>query len=518
MAYSQSDWSANTGRMQCTLPDIPPSPVPQLLRTNLVPSSSQTAAIQTTIQTVDALKVQLDSELAAVTHKFSQRRDELIQFAQLHERLLAPERRLPLEILARIFIHYVEGKKYIYMCVSARAVLCAVCRTWRNIAISTPLLWTSFSLVIRPGDTRDIVEMSATWLPRAGSLPMFVEVRNLGVMIPQALIDVLSLHSANWQDVDLTLWPIELMRLTDASSDSTWQLPLLRTLDLHALISTERDVSISVFADAPQLRCIRLKNLGPLDVTLPWAQITACQSRGRSVHDALDLLAVCPRLLEWDLEIFHGDVSTRGIYCSPELCSLRIGVQALTVIILDHLSLPSLRDLRVAWTGSVQASTLSLYLVPLITRSACSLQGLELLFAMDSISDSDLIDCLRAVPTVTDLTLHFGRSTSNVTDNVLLHLTHGGARQCLLPNLLHVEFDLHRSPCTSVGLLSMARSRCVRYTEGGLPRPVAQLQTLSLLSVGFQLDAVSTKALEAIASDSGLKLNVSSKSFAHKER
>ncbi|KZP23425.1 hypothetical protein FIBSPDRAFT_705777, partial [Athelia psychrophila] len=351
-------------------------------------------------------KAQLDAELAAVTRAFSRRRGELVQFARLHERLLASERRLPLEILARIFLHCFHGQKYHHMSVSVRAFLCAVCRTWRDIAISTPLLWTSFSLVVRPGDTRDIVDMSATWLPRAGKLPMYVEVRNMGATIPRALVDVLSLHSANWQDVDLALWPIELMKLGDASSDSAWQLPMLRTLDLHALVSTEQDVSIGVFATAPQLRSIRLKNLGPLEVTLPWAQLTACHSCGRSMPEALDLLAACPRLLEYDLEMFHADVSTRGVYCSPELHTLRIGVRALTVVILDHVLLPSLRNLRVAWTGSVQDWTLSLYLVPLITRSACSLQKLELSFAMDSISDNDLIDCLRAVPTVVDLTLH----------------------------------------------------------------------------------------------------------------
>lgn len=398
MAQNTFDW------VPCHLPKVPNSPAPDLLFTNMAPSSSQTVAIKDSIHSVDAIKEQLDAELNTVMRTFDHRRKDLVQFAQRHERLLAAERRLPLEILERIFIHCVIGGNVLNEKPSAsiRALLCAVCRTWRDIVISTRLLWTHFSLVMRPGDERDNVDICSTWLPRAGNLPMSVEVRNLsGVLTLAELRDVLSVYSASWEDVTLSfmLWPDE----------------------------------------------------------------------------------------DTDLE----------------KCS------AMTADIVDHMLLPSLRDLRVTWNGLTLGWSLSSSIVPLITRSACSLQRLELTYPQDNIPDSDLINCLRAVPTLTHFKLHFGFNPSCVTERVLNYLTHTsvGPERCILPNLTDAELDLYRSAYTFETLLAMIRSRCTMHSEGSIP-PVARLRTLTLLFDDFPLDDVFVEELNEIASATQLKLTI----------
>ncbi|KAF7979283.1 hypothetical protein HWV62_42982 [Athelia sp. TMB] len=299
------------------LPDIPTSPVQQILRTNVAPSLTQITEIHQIIQEVDKLKAQLETELALITQAFHQRREELVQFAQVHERLLAPERRLPLEIIARVFLHSVQSTDQPADAVRVRGTLCAVCKIWRDVAIATQELWTSFSLIQRANPTRDIVDMSATWLARAGALPISVEVRNLsGMQLDPELPGVLAAHAANLQNVSLTLWPAELESFNESNSGAPWVLPVLQKLDVRVNISGERDWSIGVFANAPQLRSVHLRNANVRDVVLPWEQLTDLRSRGISIHDVLDLLKASPRLLQFDGDMFHGDSSVA--YAEPQ--------------------------------------------------------------------------------------------------------------------------------------------------------------------------------------------------------
>ncbi|KAJ3893174.1 hypothetical protein GG344DRAFT_43823, partial [Lentinula edodes] len=75
--------------------------------------------------------------------------------AHVYESLLSGMRRLPPELLAEIFVHYtapIRQRDYrlsIYSCYpranaphqSSPMVLSHVCRKWRLVALSTPLLW-----------------------------------------------------------------------------------------------------------------------------------------------------------------------------------------------------------------------------------------------------------------------------------------------------------------------------------------------------------------------------------------
>ncbi|KAF7979281.1 hypothetical protein HWV62_42978 [Athelia sp. TMB] len=497
--------------MMSNLPDVPTSPVQQILHTNIAPSSTQITKIHQIIRRVDGLKAQLNAQLserASATAASDQRRAELAQFAQAHARLLAPERRLPLEIIARIFLHCAQDAKSLAGAARARAALCAVCRTWRDVAVATQALWTFFALVPRASFHRDIADMSETWLARAGALPISLEVRNrVGVQLAPGLQHLLAVHAANLESVALTVRPAELEVPGESWSLAFCHLPALQKLDVEFLVSKDLGWANDMFADAPQLHSVRLVKVKVYDMRLPWAQLTELRSWGLSLHDQLSMLAACSRLLEFDGWMCPGDTSAHHVVCSPELHTLRLSVDGTTTPILDHLLLPSLRDLRINCLAGWRYD-LGTRLVPCVRRSACLLRTLELSFAHDYMSEGSLIECLQLVPTLTGLALHFESSTRCFTDSTLARLTHGGAPPCLLPNLEDIDIDLCRTPCTSAALLGMVRSRCTARVEDSSLPEVAQLRLLRLFASTSQLGDASASELRAMAGACQLQLKV----------
>ncbi|KAJ7589964.1 hypothetical protein C8J56DRAFT_587334 [Mycena floridula] len=85
--------------------------------------------------------------------------------------LLSPLRRFPNEMLSEIFLHYCSAETEH----PARAPLlvAAVSRKWRQVALSTPALWTSISMTItRP----DHVELCKFFLSHSGKRPLEISL------------------------------------------------------------------------------------------------------------------------------------------------------------------------------------------------------------------------------------------------------------------------------------------------------------------------------------------------------
>ncbi|KDQ62011.1 hypothetical protein JAAARDRAFT_107428, partial [Jaapia argillacea MUCL 33604] len=91
--------------------------------------------------------------------------------------LLAPIRRLPPEIISKIFVHtvgpdFINPLKY-----QLPVLLTHVCSYWRQIALSTSTLWAS--LLIAPRDGGEIARMRPIldcFLARSGTVPLSTHV------------------------------------------------------------------------------------------------------------------------------------------------------------------------------------------------------------------------------------------------------------------------------------------------------------------------------------------------------
>ncbi|KDQ62756.1 hypothetical protein JAAARDRAFT_149868, partial [Jaapia argillacea MUCL 33604] len=87
--------------------------------------------------------------------------------------LLAPIRRLPPEILSKIFAHALHPGFVHPLRNCLPVLLTHVCSYWRQIALSTSALWAS--LVVSPYDDEEIVRMRPileSFLTRSGTAPL----------------------------------------------------------------------------------------------------------------------------------------------------------------------------------------------------------------------------------------------------------------------------------------------------------------------------------------------------------
>ncbi|KAE9390313.1 hypothetical protein BT96DRAFT_833590, partial [Gymnopus androsaceus JB14] len=79
----------------------------------------------------------------AEMHRMHLRRELLKSYAEKLTTLLSPIRRLPNEILSRIFMFYCKENDLTsrYPGGAAALTISAVCTRWRELAISQPVLW-----------------------------------------------------------------------------------------------------------------------------------------------------------------------------------------------------------------------------------------------------------------------------------------------------------------------------------------------------------------------------------------
>jgi len=101
---------ANCGHAVARAHEVPTSPVPELVESNLniVPSESQTRTVLDTISDTQSNITQIDNDLAGLmesVHALQSKRAALVHYANIHAALVAPIRRLPPEMMSEIFLH-----------------------------------------------------------------------------------------------------------------------------------------------------------------------------------------------------------------------------------------------------------------------------------------------------------------------------------------------------------------------------------------------------------------------------
>jgi len=264
--------------------------------------------------------------------------------------------KLPPEISSQIFIQYYamspkfeihdkyDRKKLLY--------LGAVCQKWRQLAWSTPELWTSVSL----GD-RDIYRWSNRteklligWLERSGGLPltiMFISSTLGDSDRYQGVANVLNKHSARWRNVHLAIPACHLHRLCGSLEGNT-----LRQLKLWC--SDARHVSwFSTFTMKckPSPMELTLKLLPLVYVDISWDNLTIVSVHEIGCDECFELIRRCPRLKSIELQAIF---ASRGNFPVPNarirhtnlrsLVILRIHDQTMIAKILDSLCLPSLEN------------------------------------------------------------------------------------------------------------------------------------------------------------------------------
>ncbi|KAJ6515480.1 hypothetical protein C8R45DRAFT_1067083 [Mycena sanguinolenta] len=230
---------------------------------------------------------------------------------------------------------------------SAPVVLSAVCRSWRDIAFTTPVLWSKLEVrfnyfTIEAADLA--LECIDRWLSRARSRPLSLMFDYSGHdLFPLSrLRGIIHRWSHLVQNLHLD---VEYCNIRPLGLDSM-AFPILQAAELDC-DSDHSDAGLDgVFSNAPNLHDLRVYG-APITFAFPWSQLT----RFVGPISDLALFTLAPELTEMKChcELDDGDFP---VSIHRHLKSLTIGTPDFGngADILQYLILPALQHLDVSGT------------------------------------------------------------------------------------------------------------------------------------------------------------------------
>ncbi|TFK40413.1 hypothetical protein BDQ12DRAFT_664867 [Crucibulum laeve] len=226
------------------------------------------------------------------------------------ERILAPVRLLPNELIGEILLHVVESIDITNRATTTQPVF-LVCRQWWNVARHLAELWSTINIKLQIDPTinkfREVPRhpLLLSTLDRSGNSPLSLRIDGDAFLyfdIYDLAFDLtpISSHSSRWRDISTPLCPA--IYDTGALSLAKKNLPMLENVHIHGVpdFQFRRHMKnrFHIFEEAPKLSRLCLEKLYfpfQLDnLKLPWSQIThftSCKnaffSNGFSLYDIL---------------------------------------------------------------------------------------------------------------------------------------------------------------------------------------------------------------------------------------
>ncbi|KAJ7268098.1 hypothetical protein B0H12DRAFT_1229746 [Mycena haematopus] len=357
--------------------------------------------------------------------------------------LISPIHTLPVELLAEIFQLTIRD----YMSKDVFRIS-HVCSDWRQVAHSTPRLWTKpIQIYIRPSRS-DHVYMDGlkAWLVRSAPLTipvsMMLEHGRKDHRIPD---EVLVLKTApRWHSLDLTRvhpagghTPSSLIgQLAECSLESLEEL---------TLGSFAENINPTSFTAVPRIwkLCIHFCSNAPLPILVPWAQLTNPTLRADFPDIALDVLGQCPNLI-------RVAISTAGWNVLPEprqdiLPLSRLHFLSLSFFgsgghvtpFLDRLSTPALENLYLNFRDMDMGRRWTQAHVTAFQLRAPNMTQLDLWYS--SLTSDDLRTIIRHAPSLTHLELTYCRACFD--DALIDALSYKAGVSPLAPHLHNLYLD-----------------------------------------------------------------------------
>ncbi|KAL0065623.1 hypothetical protein AAF712_007401 [Marasmius tenuissimus] len=465
------------------------------------------------VQTIKTLEI-LDSQI----EKLREERARLKEQSRLYASILHPIRNLPPEILTEIFrictaSHTkelvqddVEGSDYSPGSLNTRKapwVLGQVCRTWREVAISTADLWTRVNVPWRKLEGQLSNQRLASLeynlmlqLERSRTQPLTI-VYDTGMGPRSTVVGALPLllkFHLQWEDV-LLKGSVQVFRHLHPYRG---RFPKLKTLRLDMKGDEESDVT-SAFDDLPSLERLTLVDyveyLLRSEDQLPWKQVMHYASRESSAipPDVDEQSRILPRLVNVRICVIERIVVINSPGLEPHLNLGFLHTLVLSQLdyehpikrFLDWLILPALRVLRFPQSFDCPRA-----LIDFLDRSSCQLEELVVTDAHSCLYKT-LDDFIQVFETSSLQSLHtlgFGcgqpvvslHVVGDASDRIFNALvpTENSPEQTLLPNLQRLIFVGPMMEWSDEVLLKMvtARRQCRVTVEGaGIPRRLEEL-------------------------------------------
>ncbi|KAG2077518.1 hypothetical protein BDR04DRAFT_1138849 [Suillus decipiens] len=383
---------------------------------------------------------ELNSEMTilnSVLERLRLQRDKHQENIRRARSLLTLARRLPPELLARIF----------EMCATsgwtrAPVVVSQVCLAWRKAA-AFPCVWSHLFLDLRSGNSTGKVEF---WLSKVQHAPLHITL-DIPLESP-SLEEVLGLlipRSKQWRT--LIIKSVDSTTMNYVLRHCDFPLPDLRQLNvITEMEGSQGDpVNMSSLQNAPRLSRLLIEQ-----PNLPqWSDFTGVTKLhivlssstlfipSINATDWIEMLQALPELRDLTLELSKpGTRAYNDIQRTvdlPHLESLTLHVSPEVNGILSTMRAPALRQLHLRCSSDPLARPhmpFGAHLCRFLESSPC-VQLLEL-YDVD-VERTDFVRCFELLPKLEELRLH----DSDIADEQL-RLLHGDNGHC--PNLAHLDF------------------------------------------------------------------------------
>ncbi|KAK7040892.1 hypothetical protein VNI00_009488 [Paramarasmius palmivorus] len=287
------------------------SPFTHLLTTNYAPTKQETQQIYSILEQPKEKLHTLNDEVTQLQASLANaiaRRDAMQRHIEAHQALLSPFRHLPMDVVREIFVHCLPEPLPVRSTSEAPLLLTLVCKSWRQLALTTPRLWCSLHLFIPKLFQLSELEAHVSlvdrrtegvgrWLERSGSLPltlslaMSVDRTSLTTLATEspdprlkqsktALVEMFMRFSRRWKDVYFQM-PFDYVARVGAIAPE--EIPRLESLRVYSLldrIPTEQVENPhpldNLMSHATSLRAINMfgESRNPLNLPITWSNLT----------------------------------------------------------------------------------------------------------------------------------------------------------------------------------------------------------------------------------------------------
>lgn len=375
---------------------------------------------------------QLDREIVETLSNLAKKRCVLTtRINQNHDPYI---HQLPFEIASQIFLFYKDincpptqkTANPVPYSDPLRSLLqiASVCKTWREIMLATPELWTSINIFAYAISIPLHMELAEQWLARAGVLPLSITVYcnkssiSDGAVNPDdlsPLFEVLRRHNAQWRELTLYLpmdfYPCFQGDLTGAPILESFRLLPAEEYTLHQSHQL-------LLPNTPRLTHLEITSPRLVDIMPQWDGLTHFEAEAVSVEEILYLLQMAPLLVLCKAGGVN-DMPAFGIPNEPithlSLKELHFApyfdLDAISTL-FDNIVLPALEHF--VYTAPVPLNFPLVALCSLFNRSRSPLTQFIFIGRPErgQFYENQVTELLEAVPTITHLQIKAPLSSS----------------------------------------------------------------------------------------------------------
>ncbi|KAJ7458736.1 hypothetical protein B0H11DRAFT_2060813 [Mycena galericulata] len=233
---------------------------------------------------------------------------------------------LPNEITSEIFTQFLPSypeRLNLFGSLSP-SFLCCICRQWRDVALSTPVLWNALRLDLNlPRLYERQLHLLELWLQRSGGCPLSLELLH-DHRTPDdstaSFVKAIVHHAHRWEEIHLILPQNEFHHIAGP-------MPLLRNVFVgptdYPRFREPGVGPVVLFVQAPKLKDVtHYWTFDPFTITLPWSQITTLTAT-LVEQEATAILRDTPAIEECCFWMYSGAQAAEPLLPVPPLFCLR---------------------------------------------------------------------------------------------------------------------------------------------------------------------------------------------------